>query len=182
MFSEKEMSKRIAEMVFEPSPGKLVKWLILVTQGKVSYEEDTIFIESLNGVNYGFLFDSDPVTKAVMIASSITSPSLWTKEELLIIEKLSGSRPLIDIVRAVQKYHQDKETGIKRNRNAVRVKLMRMGLGWRCTEDYMTAYEWSRQLGIGKWRVSNWVGEGYLKPRKIARNQNAISIKQMSTI
>ena len=53
----------------------------------------------------------------------------WTEEELLILEKLSGTRPLIDIVRAVQKYHRDKETGIKRNRNAVRVKLMRMGLG-----------------------------------------------------
>lgn len=103
----------------------------------------------------------------------------WTEDELMILEKMAGNRPLIDIVRAVQKYHREKETGIKRNRNAVRVKMMRLKLPFKCTEDYMTAYEWSRQLGIGKWRVSNWVSEGYLKPRKIARNQNAISIKQM---
>lgn len=79
MFSEKEMSKRIAQMVFEPDPDKLVKWLVLVSNGKVTYEDDTIFIEPLNGINHGFLFNSDPITKAVMIASAITSPLMWTK-------------------------------------------------------------------------------------------------------
>ena len=106
----------------------------------------------------------------------------WSEDELLILERLSGNRPLIDIVRAIQKYHRDKKTGIERNRNAVRVKLMRLGLSWYCTEDCMTAYEWSRQLGMSKWRVGNWVKEGYLKPRKIAKNQNAISIKQMTDL
>lgn len=79
MFSEKEMSKRIAEMVFEPDPTKFVKWLTLISNAKVICEDDTIFIEPLNGVNHGFLFDSDPITKAVMIASAITSPSMWTR-------------------------------------------------------------------------------------------------------
>lgn len=77
--SEKEMSKRIAEMVFEPEPDKLIKWLILVSGGQVKYEDDTIFIEPLNGVNHGFLFNSDPITKAVMIASAITSPLMWSR-------------------------------------------------------------------------------------------------------
>lgn len=106
----------------------------------------------------------------------------WTEDELMILEKLSGNKPLIDIVRAVQKYHRDNNTGIERSRNAVRVKLMRLGLSWRCTEDNMNAYEWSRQLGLGKYRVANWVIEGYLKHRKIAHSQNAISLKQMTDL
>lgn len=40
----------------------------------------------------------------------------WTQDELLILEKLAGNRFLIDIVTAVQKYHQDKNTGIKEKR------------------------------------------------------------------
>jgi len=78
-FSEKEMSKRITEMVFESNPDILVKWLKLMCQGDVFYDDGTIFIQPLNGVNHGFLFDSDPITKAVMIASAITSPLLWTR-------------------------------------------------------------------------------------------------------
>lgn len=106
----------------------------------------------------------------------------WTQEEIFILEKLAGTCPLIDIVKAVKRHNRRNKTGIERNRNAVRVKLMRLGLGWQCTEDNMTAYEWSRQLGLSKWRVANWVIEGYLQPRKIAHSQNAISIKEMTEL
>jgi len=87
---QKAMTLRIVDMVYERSPEILVKWLDLilgVEGGYAKLETETILFRN-ESINFGggFAFNSDPVTKAVMIASAIVGAErwMWVFPELLI--------------------------------------------------------------------------------------------------
>jgi len=77
MFSEQEMSKRIAEMVFITDIDVFIKWLkLIILDAKISVSDDEEILINRDKFSLGFDFNTDPITKGVMTASAISSPEI----------------------------------------------------------------------------------------------------------
>ena len=77
-----KIEHRIVEAVFWRDDEKLCHWLDSIlgaSDGSATLEDGVISFDNGRGFNGGFHYGLDPVTIAVMIASAITSPQLWTK-------------------------------------------------------------------------------------------------------
>lgn len=66
----------------------------------------------------------------------------------------------------------------KRSENAIHVKVQRLNLSKKCTEDNLTRRELARVLGIKPDRVRSWTRNG-LAWKKVARNQAAIKVADL---
>lgn len=102
----------------------------------------------------------------------------WQESELALLEKLAGQVPFPDIVQRLQNLDRRRGWPI-RTENAVETQMKRMKLGFRCTLDNFTCIELARILNVGANRVRyTWKRRHGLPVRRIAQNQNAISLKE----
>lgn len=102
----------------------------------------------------------------------------WREPELLLLEKLSGRYPFPDIVQRVQSLDRRRGWSV-RTEAAISSQMKRMRLSFRCTLDNFTCIELASVLNIGVGRVRyTWKRRHGLPVRRIAKNQNAISLKE----
>ena len=99
----------------------------------------------------------------------------WSPEEKNMLLDLVGSCPLPMIAG-----HLNRKFNNHRTKNAVKIKLNRMGYSVKCEWDYLTQTQWAKELGFpNRYRLSNWVKKGKLKPLKLSQHLSAISIETM---
>lgn len=102
--------------------------------------------------------------------------SAWTQEEEDFLSCIAGSYPFPKLVNAFNKWAV-KSGYPKRSDTAIAIKIKRSTLSRKCTEDNFTVYELARGLGVSKDRIRSFVKNRKLRPKKVARNQYAISRK-----
>ena len=104
----------------------------------------------------------------------------WSNEEIQFLEDNLGSVPFPLLIKSFKKWSK-KQGYSERTATAIEVQIHRMTsnspLSRKCTEDNFTVYELARGLGLPMERVRAFVRNGKLKPRKVARNQNAVKRK-----
>lgn len=104
----------------------------------------------------------------------------WTQNEIDFLADNLGFIPFPKLITAFKKWSV-KNGYSERTTTAIEVQIHRMTthsvLSRKCTEDNFTIYELARGLGVPMDRVRIFVRNGKLKPRKIARNQSAVSRK-----
>jgi hypothetical protein len=104
----------------------------------------------------------------------------WSNEEIQFLEDNLGSVPFPSLIKSFKKWSK-KQGYSERTATAIEVQIHRMTsnspLSRKCTEDNFTVYELARGLGLPMERVRAFVRNGKLKPRKVARNQNAVKRK-----
>lgn len=100
----------------------------------------------------------------------------WKPEEVEILERWAGEKPLPNIVSAIQRL--DKKMGWEvRTHRAVEGAMRRRGLSAYCTEDNLTVSEIARMLNVSvRCIFKHWENKG-LKIRRVSRRQTAISLK-----
>jgi hypothetical protein len=94
------------------------------------------------------------------------SNKAWSEGELELLEKLINTCPTEMITDKINKFNRKHKTGVTRTKNAIEVKINRMGYSHIATEDNMSAKEWARALGLKSHRVQGWirkVGLGAIK-------------------
>lgn len=101
----------------------------------------------------------------------------WEAEAEFWLEQAAGTLPLADLAKRFNL--MAKRRGWQcRTQESVKIKLGRMGLSRKCTEDNMSRYEISRALGIHVDRVRLWTRKG-MPTRKVARNQMAVKVADL---
>lgn len=104
----------------------------------------------------------------------------WSNEEIEYLVDNLGSKPFPILIKSFKKW-ASKQGYLERTTTAIEVQIHRMTsnspLSRKCTEDNFTVYELARGLGVPMDRVRIFVRNGKLKPRKVARNQNAVKRK-----
>jgi hypothetical protein len=101
----------------------------------------------------------------------------WPQEAELWLEKKAGTMPLPNLTAAYNRV-ATKQGWTKRSQNAIKIKLNRLNLSRKCTEDNITRNELARVLRVSSDKVRVWTSNG-LPYRKIARNQTAIKISDV---
>lgn len=104
----------------------------------------------------------------------------WSQEEVDFLADNLGSLPFPLLVKSFKRWAA-KQGYLGRTDTAIEMQIHRMTthspLSRKCTEDNFTVYELARGLGVPRDRVRVFVRNGKLKPRKVARNQNAVNRK-----
>jgi hypothetical protein len=104
----------------------------------------------------------------------------WSKQEIEFLADNLGALPFPILIKSFKKW-SEKQGYLERTTTAIEVQIHRMTtkspLSRKCTEDNFTVYELARGLGLPMDRVRLFVRNGKLKPRKVARNQNAVKRK-----
>lgn len=104
----------------------------------------------------------------------------WSSEEIEYLADNLGTTPFPLLIKSFKKW-ATKNSFPTRTTTAIEVQIHRMTshspLSRKCTEDNFTVYELARGLGVHMDRVRVFVRNGKLKPRKVARNQNAVKRK-----
>lgn len=90
----------------------------------------------------------------------------WSEGELELLEILVNNCPSEMITAKINKFNRKQQTGITRTKNAVEVKINRMGYSHVATEDNMSAKEWARSLRLNPYRVQGWIRKQGLKAIK----------------
>ena len=98
----------------------------------------------------------------------------WEQDAEFWLEQKAGLYPLPELCRIFNRVASRKGWA-RRTETAVNIKLKRLNLSRKCTEDNLSRRELARALGIGPDRVRGWTRRG-LPYRKIARNQIAIKV------
>ena len=98
----------------------------------------------------------------------------WHQDAELWLEKKAGTLPLVSLTRA---YNQAAKINgwPSRSQNAIKIKLNRLNLSRKCTENNITRYALARVLGVTSDKIRTWTRSG-LPYRKMARNQTAIRV------
>lgn len=103
--------------------------------------------------------------------------SPWELDAELWLEEKSGTLPFPVLCRRFNSMAKRKGWAA-RSKNALHVKLQRLNLRKKCTEDNLTRRELARVLGINPDRVRAWTKAG-LPWKKVARNQSAIRVEDL---
>jgi hypothetical protein len=93
------------------------------------------------------------------------------------LEEKAGTLPFFTLCRQFNSMARKRGWGA-RSENAIHVKVQRLNLSKKCTEDNLTRRELARALGIKHDRVRSWTRNG-LPWRKVARNQSAIRVADL---
>lgn len=105
--------------------------------------------------------------------------SSWSEKEIEYLTENCGYYPVKILTQKINRWHRRHGTGIKRSSTAVKVKLTKLGYSATPKDDNMTASEWARQLGFGRYKVREWVRHRGLIAKEIARNKLCISVEEM---
>jgi hypothetical protein len=87
----------------------------------------------------------------------MASNKAWSESELELLEILVNIYPPEMITGKINKFNRKHKTGVTRTKNAVEVKINRIGYSQLATEDNMSAREWARSLGVNSYRVQGWI-------------------------
>ena len=101
----------------------------------------------------------------------------WEPDAEMWLEEKAGTLPFNALCHQFNKMATRRGWG-KRSDNAIHVKVQRLNLSKKCTEDNMTRRELARALGIKPDRVRSWTRNG-LSWKKVARNQSAIRMDDL---
>jgi hypothetical protein len=101
----------------------------------------------------------------------------WEPDAEMWLEEKAGTLPFSTLCHYFNKMARRQGWG-SRSKNAIHVKVQRLNLSKKCTEDNMTRRELARALGIKPDRVRGWTRAG-LPWKKIARNQAAIRMADL---
>jgi hypothetical protein len=93
------------------------------------------------------------------------------------LEEKAGTLPFATLCHYFNKMARRKGWG-ERSENAIHVKVQRLNLSKKCTEDNLTRRELARALCIKPDRVRAWTRAG-LPWKKVARNQAAIRVADL---
>lgn len=101
----------------------------------------------------------------------------WEAEAEFWLEQHAGRWPLDTLCRRFKSAAR-RQGWAARTDTAIELKLRRLRLSCKCTEDNLTRRELARQLEISTDRVRGWTERG-LPYRKVARNQVAIRLSDV---
>lgn len=109
----------------------------------------------------------------------ITHPKYWRQAEIEILEDLAGFYPLDDLVK---KYNTiaTKQGFPERNRNAIKVKLKRLGLTRKPCFDNFSETDVAAILEVNRRTIYEWRRYEGLPYRKVARNKICITRKDFT--
>lgn len=111
-------------------------------------------------------------SKLMMFAKGLNP---WQEKELVLLEKMVGCNPIVDIVEAIQQLDRRQRWPL-RTETAIRVKLKRMGHTLKCVLDNLTPADLAKSLGINRDRVDAWVEKYGLPYRKVDNYKGAIRL------
>ena len=101
----------------------------------------------------------------------------WSQDAELWLEQKAGTMPLPNLTAAYNRLAVQ-HGWANRSLNSIKLKLKRLNLSRKCTENNLTRYELARVLEISPDKVRVWTKNG-LPYRKVARNQTAIKISDV---
>jgi hypothetical protein len=90
----------------------------------------------------------------------------WSEGELELLEISVNSYPTEMITKKINRFNRKHKTGVIRTKNAIEVKINRMGYSQLATEDNMSAREWARSLRLNSCRVQGWIRKQELQAIK----------------
>ena len=114
---------------------------------------------------------------AARLAQTRRGLTPWEPDALHWLEQTAGTLPFPDLCRRFRMMAK-RRGWATRSDNALHVKIQRLNLQKKCTEDNLTRRELARFLNIPPDRVRNWTSNG-LPWRKVARNQSAIQMADL---
>jgi hypothetical protein len=98
----------------------------------------------------------------------------WSDAEEEVVERLAETMPLAELTRHYNTFYAKPKGWPERGREAIRLRLKRLGISRKCSLDNFTLYELARQLDCSRDRVESWIQRYGLPCRKVSRNQLAI--------
>jgi hypothetical protein len=96
----------------------------------------------------------------------MASNKAWSEDELELLEILVNTCPTEMITDKINRFNHKQKTSIIRTKNAIEVKINRMGYSQLATEDNMSAKEWARTLELNSYRVQGWIRKQGLQATK----------------
>lgn len=106
----------------------------------------------------------------------------WSKAEINLLYSLVDVEQTEIIYRKINYWHEQKKTGIIRSKDAVKGKILSLGLSTSVSNkiDNMTPSEWSRKLGVSRHRVNKWIKNSGLVAIRLYTSKWRVSLKDLT--